>query len=398
MPVILFLLFRLIPSDPAQAQQYTKIEAGVGSDAQTYSDGASGTVAAGNRHFMAGVSGVGTYNLSPSLAVEGSVSYFPHFQSANLFYVDSGRELSVLGGVKMGQRFKRWGVYGKIEPGLATFSCGMNVWGPQGQFYYDCERRTHFAMQYGGVVDYSLTPRTVLRLDAAQMLLAEFDQVLQRGSNWEFLKPGLVAQHFDLRLSVEHRFGTLREVQPEPRGPDSTFDAGVLYGLHMKVGLSRADLTPDPGLGAWVSWNFNRHFSWDTSAAFFPRKDPISGQDGGNSFVGFSGIKAGIRRDKMGIFAKVRPGSIVFSRTLASITSPPPLGFALSWEKAAQPVLDTGGVVEVYPWRRFILRADAGEATIFYRPKSIPEDNLVARDPSQEKSSLLMSVGVGYRF
>jgi hypothetical protein len=34
-------------------------------------------------------------------------------------------------------------------------------------------------------------------------------------------------------------------------------------------------------------------------------------------------------------------------------------------------VLDTGGVFEVYPTHRSILRFDAGSATIFYQPKSV---------------------------
>ncbi len=383
----------------AGAQQYARVDAGVGVAAQTYVDGA------GKRLVLAGPSGVVTYNLSPSLAVEGSFGFVPEFAQSSA--QDSGRELLGFGGVKMGRRGRRLGVYGKVEPGLVSFSCGYSIYGPAPGYkpYTDCERRTDFALQYGGVAEYMLSDRTALRIDAGQTLVTEFDQVTARsnggkssGAYVEVIDPGHVAQHLDLRLSVEHRFAGLWEDERKGEAGRDRVDVGVLYSLQPKEHLLEFSLEPDSGGGLWVSWNLGRYLSWDTSAIYFPHDDHTADfQDGGPSFDGFSGIKAGVRGERVGMFAKVRPGAIVFARTEDSLFLTRQ-SFLVTDSKFVDFGLDTGGVVEVYPAGHAILRAEAGELSIFYPAKTTMAQGVAVRAPGLERSAVMLLFGVGYRF
>jgi hypothetical protein len=70
------------------------------------------------------------------------------------------------------------------------------------------------------------------------------------------------------------------------------------------------------------------------------------------------------------------------------------------------PVLDVGGVWEVYPSHHTILRFDAGSATIFYQPKSVwqylPSGNGEVGTkyaiPENTQTGLLLGFGAGIRF
>jgi hypothetical protein len=261
----------------SSAQKYSRVEAGIGTDSQTYSD------FNGHHYLSTGINGVVDYNLSPSLAIEGNFSYLPIFQKTRS--VDSGDELTAFGGMKMGWRGRHFGLYGKIEPGLASFSCGFSYFGPNGQPYYNCMRRTHFALQYGGVAEYNFTQHTFLRVDAAQSLITEFDQVLLRSGNLTYSVKGHIAQHFNFRFALQHSFGSLHDTESETVPRSSSFDAGVLYALQTKEHLD--GVQPDSGIGLWLSWNFSRYVSWDTGVFDFPKDDHTAGfQDGGPAFEG----------------------------------------------------------------------------------------------------------------
>ena len=62
------------------------------------------------------------------------------------------------------------------------------------------------------------------------------------------------------------------------------------------------------------------------------------------------------------------------------------------------PVLDTGGVLEVYPSRHTILRFDAGSATIFYQPKNVISFGQPVAIPAQTHTGLMLGFGAGLRF
>jgi hypothetical protein len=390
---VLFLLICSLNFE-LQAQQYTKVDVSLGSESHTYSGQALST----------GWDGVIDYNFSASISAEGSIGYLPLFQKSQ--WQDSGSELVGIGGLKFGRRSDRVSIYGKIEPGLASFSCGLSYYSPPplSNPYSNCQRRTHFALQYGGVVEYKLKPRLSVRVDVAQTLLAEFDQVLARyeggaeSGTPESILDGHVAQHLEFRFLLDYNLGKFHAASPE-RSPAATkMNVGLLYTLQPKVHLLQQNLEPDSGVGAWLDFNIAKYLSWDTSALYFQRDDNNMGyQDGGSSVDTFSGIKAGVQKGRVGVFGKIRPGTIVFGRTVDSFTQAADL-VSVTYSKFVTFGLDTGVVVEVYPIGRAILRAEAGEVSIFYPSKVVHLQSGRATVPGLERSAVMITFGVGRRF
>lgn len=377
-------------------QQFTRQEVGVGVLGQTasrWTDNAPSSIPdyVGPRHFFPGPFGRYTWNLSPSLALEGKVGYLPGFQTS--YGVENGHELLALGGIKAGWRTKRFGIYGTMEPGIASYSPGLKVYVPFQQPFY--QRRTNFALDYGGAFEWYSGRRTVVRLDVSQILISGFDQVLYRSGNGFFITNGHVAEHLGLSLSVAHRFGSIHdEVETEPLRRN--VDVGILFSLQLREHLSEHQLQADQGGGAWVSWNLSRYFSLDGTAFYAPHKDGYAfPQDGGTTTNFLAGVKGGVRRDRLGYFAEVRPGMIQFSRTTFLDTPA-----TYYWRKTTDFALNTGGVVEIYPSRHTILRAEGGNDFVYYQNADV--HNLPSGQNTnylpRNRSTILFLFGAGLRF
>lgn len=383
------------------AQKYTLQEAGVGVVSQTAAEFLENYNYAGPTHLFAGPEGQYTWNLSPSLAVEGNIGYLPGFQTS--VAGDNGHELLAVSGVNAGLRRQRFGVYGKIEPGIASWSPGLTVYRLEGDLVStEHLRRTNFALDYGGVLELYPTERTIIRFDLSQTMVAEYDQVLSRVGALTFIEPGHIAAHLGLGLSVAHRFGVIRdESEREPQR--SPLDMGILFSLDQRVHQEDYQIAPERGGGAWVSYNFSRYVSLDGTAFYSPQDDHFAfPQDGGRDFMALGGAKAGIRRDRLGYFVKVRPGMIQFSRTnyYQDFFSKPQV---FLYAKTTDFALDTGGVLEVYPVRHFILRAEAGNAFIHYHGadlRFVEQGGTTGDDytPPLRRASILMLFGLGWRF
>lgn len=105
---------------------------------------------------QAGVGGRFTYNLNEMFAFEAAGYLFPKRCG---FCTEGGRAHQVVGGVKVGKRFERWGFFGKARPGVVSFSQGeFNVVRiPSGgafPFEAEVKRTNNFALDLGGVVEF----------------------------------------------------------------------------------------------------------------------------------------------------------------------------------------------------------------------------------------------------
>lgn len=102
-------------------------------------------------------------------------------------------------------------------------------------------------------------------------------------------------------------------------------------------------------------------------------------------------MKAGWRRDRFGLFWKARPGFLSFSDV-------PQLGVAGSFYRQTHFALDLGGVFEVYPTPKTILRFDVGTLLARYGERTLsigPGAFLSA--PGSIASFLNVSAGFSYR-
>ena len=120
-----------------------------------------------------GIGGRFTFNLNRVVSLETAGYYFPKrcFSCSN-----NGRITEVLGGVKVGKRFEKWGIFAKARPGIVSFSKGTFdiIAAPAPPTFFVRFRRnslTSFATDVGGVVEFYPSKRIVTRFDAGDTLI-----------------------------------------------------------------------------------------------------------------------------------------------------------------------------------------------------------------------------------
>ena len=187
------------------------------------------------------------------------------------------------------------------------------------------------------------------------------------------------------------------------------FEVGAQFsvlGINDPQGLNDIFPRTELGMGGRLSYNLNRHFALEAEVNFFPRdyRKVRSNFTGGRMTEGLFGLKAGLRKNKFGIFGKVRPGFESSGR--AEIARFPngngpdrqnPFGFEDM--RATQFALDVGGVFELYPSRRTIVRFDFGDTIVRYPGipfTQIPQGTIVVK--SLYSNKLQFSAGLGFRF
>ena len=98
-----------------------------------------------------GIGGRLHYELLPLLSSDVEVTHYPENPSGNF------GETAALFGVRAGKRFERIGFFAKVRPGLMHFG---------GAYFTDrLDRKTHFVLDAGGILEYYPNRRTFLRLD-----------------------------------------------------------------------------------------------------------------------------------------------------------------------------------------------------------------------------------------
>ena len=187
------------------------------------------------------------------------------------------------------------------------------------------------------------------------------------------------------------------------------FEIGAQFsvlGINDPHGLN--DLFPrtELGGGGRLSYKLNRHLAVEAELNFFPRdyRKVRSNFTGGRMTEGLFGLKAGLRKNKFGIFGKVRPGfesssSAEIARFPNGNGPDPRNPFGFRDIRATQFALDAGGVFELYPSRRTILRFDVGDTIVRYpgiQFTQIPSG--AVEEKTLYHSKLQFSAGFGFRF
>lgn len=120
-----------------------------------------------------GLGGRFTYNLNKTFSLEAAGYFFPKecFGCTN-----NGRVIQAVGGLKAGKRFENWGIFGKVRPGIVSFSDGEFNISPLGPvtptsvFEIQSSRVTSFATDVGAVLEFYPSKRIVTRFDAGDTI------------------------------------------------------------------------------------------------------------------------------------------------------------------------------------------------------------------------------------
>jgi len=168
----------------------------------------------------------------------------------------------------------------------------------------------------------------------------------------------------------------------------------------------------EPGIGGRVTYNLNKHVALEAAGYFFPRQCHFCGRlEEGQITQGLFGVKIGQRFKKWGVFGKARPGLMNFSRGAFDIVPTGGTGlnaFRIDFRRQTNLVFDLGGVVEFYPSKKIVLRADIGDTIIRYPQRTVdyvtldPTSGGFRLDsftsPSFNHRTVQVIAGIGFRF
>ena len=164
------------------------------------------------------------------------------------------------------------------------------------------------------------------------------------------------------------------------------------------------------GFGGRVTYNLTDHLAVEAEGNFYPTGLTQSYVTGGKAEQMQFGLKVGKRFEKFGVFAKARPGFVSFDKTLMVTQTPlVPGGFDIvntfTSERKTHFSTDVGGVLELYPSRRVLVRFDFGDTLIRYGehdevepPFLAPSGGTIFKAPAEFKHNFQFTAGVAYRF
>lgn len=166
-----------------------------------------------------GLGGRFTYNLNQMISFEAAGYFFPKKCSECR---NEGNVAEVLGGVKVGKRFEKWGIFAKGRPGVISYSRGAldvivppGSTSPFGPVEFDFKRLNAFAMDVGGVVEFYPSKRIVTRFDLGDTIIhfnrrdmktIVFNPVTDTIGPGTIRIPGRTSHNFQFMTSVGFKF------------------------------------------------------------------------------------------------------------------------------------------------------------------------------------------------
>lgn len=158
----------------------------------------------------------------------------------------------------------------------------------------------------------------------------------------------------------------------------------------------------EPGVGGRFAYNVTDYLGLEAEVNFLPKRSFF-----GRTTQGQFGAKVGKRFRKFGVFAKARPGFVSFDEVSAVVGTTSFTGTngqvfvvpVFGVERRTHLSVDVGGVLEFYPSRKLLVRVDAGDTVIRYKPETLPPGVLRFDFPVEGVShNFQLTTGVAYRF
>jgi hypothetical protein len=252
--------------------------------------------------------------------------------------------------------------------------------------------RTSFLTDIGGSLELHPSKRTTVFLEVGSPLIMFGERTKPLGNGAVAIAPGTVEGGLQISTGLRLRLG---EVAREPSGATPQVRRYELGLLFSSLSLQRFfdPLKHEPGIGVRGSYSLTNHLSLDTEVDYFPRNPhAVSPQEGGKMLLAVFGARVGVRKRRAGFFAKARPGFLRYSQTLSdnsAILNP-------RYSPLSHFVLDAGGVFEVYPSQRTLVRFDVGDTIIWYGQRNVP--GFLSPFPAFTRDTLQLSAGFAFRF
>ena len=201
-------------------------------------------------------------------------------------------------------------------------------------------------------------------------------------------------------VALASSFTTDASAQTARQPASSRLEAGAHAGFFNHGSFDKTTA----GIGGRLSFDVNRWLTAEGEATFFPDDDIFQQSSGSTPGLqvryprkrteAFLGMKAGVRNDRAGLFAKARPGfSHVSGNGVECIGDVCALALLIRPEYGTEFALDLGGVFEFYPSRRIVARFDLGDTMIWHNSVAPP-----CWTESCTSHNLSSKMGVGFRF
>lgn len=148
-----------------------------------------------------------SYNLKRIVALDAEIDLSPSTTPNSGSSFQGGRLSQGLFGVKSGRRWSKVGVFGKFRPGFVSSSRVITGYSSQPtpatpQF----GRRTDPAFDIGGVVEFYLSPRILLRYDAGDTIIHYNQLTLHLPPGQSAVVFGVVRNNFQFSTGLSFRF------------------------------------------------------------------------------------------------------------------------------------------------------------------------------------------------
>ena len=160
------------------------------------------------------------------------------------------------------------------------------------------------------------------------------------------------------------------------------------------------------GIGGRFSFNLSRWAALEAEGTFFPQDDialpqtalfsTFSVRHYRKRVEGFLGAKFGYRGERLGIFAKARPGFTSLSARSGGDMCEGEvcaLVLLLRPEYRTEFAMDLGGILEFYPSRRVVARFELGDTIIRHRSTAPP-----CWGKGCTSNNVSSKFGIGFRF
>jgi hypothetical protein len=422
---LVFAVLACASAARAQEQDAPKFEIGV-----QYTSLSVNLPGFGGTQNAPGVGGRVTYNLNDYFAVEAEGNILP--STSRTDYTTGGAAEQMQFGVKAGKRWRRFGLFAKARPGFVSFGetlTPVQVGSSGGfpVFNFERERKTHFSMDVGGVLEFYPSSRVLVRFDAGDTIIrygehAELDPLPFTSG---IAPAGAQTKHsFQFGAGLGFRFGGGADdgggAPQAATARERRFELGIQFsslvlrppanGFGFPFGGSSGEGSEaEAGGGARVGFNATDDLAFEVEGNFYPRRRfGIDTAVGGYPAQVQAGVKYGRRFDRFGVFAKARPGIVTFSSVnevsdYETFDFDGQTFFLPNFRDTSKTYfsMDVGGVLEFYPSRRVLTRFDVGDTMIRYPVRDNPGGGFLTpppRLPAELRHNLQVTAGIGFRF